>query len=368
MAKKVQMGRPKAKLEVSEQQRKQLEAIVRRGSSTQSHVMRAQIVLQCMRGFDNGEVAEELGTTRHTVGKWRRRFIEDGLEGLFDAPRLGAPRSVTDDIVAKSIRKTLDETPRNATHWSTRSMAEELGISPSSVGRIWRAFGLKPHRMDSFSLSGDPFFVEKVRDVVGLYMRPPDNALVLCVDEKSQIQALDRAQPMLPIRPTVNTRQTDRYIRYGTTTLFAALDVATGRVIGKCFRRHRAKEFIRFLGEIDKNVPDGVDIHLILDNYATHKTPEVKRWLLRRPHFQLHFTPTKSSWLNLVESFFSLLSRRKLKRGVHRSTLALERDIRQFLDGHNEDPVPFVWTKTADQILRSLQRYCDDIAGESRET
>lgn len=362
MVKIMQMGRPKAKLEVSDQQRKQLAAIVRRTSSSQSHVMRARIVLECAKGVDSEEVAEQLGTTGQTVGKWRRRFIADGLEGLFDAPRLGAPRSVTDEVVSTAIRKTLDDTPKNATHWSTRTMAKQLGISASSVGRIWRAFGLKPHRMDSFSLSGDPFFVEKVRDVVGLYMRPPDNALVLCVDEKSQIQALDRAQPMLPIRPTVNVRQTDRYIRHGTTTLFAALDVATGRVIGKCFRRHRAKEFIRFLNEIDNNVPAALDIHLILDNYATHKTPEVKRWLLRNPRFQLHFTPTKSSWLNLVESFFSLLSRRKLKRGVHRSTLALEKDIRSFLDGHNDEPTPYVWSKTADQILRSLQRYCDDIA------
>jgi transposase len=364
MDKTVQMGRPKARLEIDEQQRKQLMAIVRRTSSSQSHVLRARIVLECAEGLDNQDVAEDLGTTGQTVGKWRRRFIADGLEGLFDAPRLGAPRSVSDEHVATVIRKTLEESPKNATHWSTRSMGKQIGISPSSVSRIWRAFGLKPHRMDSFSLSGDPFFVEKVRDVVGLYMRPPDNALVLCVDEKSQIQALDRAQPMLPIRPTVNARQTDRYIRHGTTTLFAALDVATGRVIGKCFRRHRAKEFIRFLKQIDETVPEELDVHLILDNYATHKTPEVKRWLLRKPRFQLHFTPTKSSWLNLVESFFSLLSRRKLKRGVHRSTQALEKDIRGFLDGHNDDPVPYVWTKTADQILRSLERYCSDIVGE----
>jgi transposase len=364
MVKIVRMGRPKAKLEVNDQQRKHLQAIVRRTSSAQSHVMRARIVLECAKGLDNEDVAELLGTTGQTVGKWRRRFLSDGLEGLFDAPRLGAPRSIDDELVATTIRKTLGGTPKNATHWSRDSMARELGISPSSVGRIWRAFGLKPHRMDSFSLSGDPFFVEKVRDVVGLYMRPPDNALVLCVDEKSQIQALDRAQPMLPMRPTVNVRQTDRYVRHGTTTLFAALDVATGRVTGKCFRRHRAKEFIRFLTEIDGKAPEELDVQLILDNYATHKTPDVKRWLLRHPRFLLHFTPTKSSWLNLVESFFSLLSRRRLKRGVHRSTLALEKDIRSFLDGHNDDPTPYVWTKTADQILRSLQRYCDDIAKE----
>ena len=364
MTKLVQMGRPKAKLEVNDGQRKQLESIVRRTSSAQSHVLRARIVLTSAKGLDNADVADRLGTTPQTVGKWRTRFIEDGLEGLFDAPRLGTPRSVDDEKVATAIRKTLDGKPKNATHWSTRTMAKQLGVSHMTVARIWRAFGLKPHRMDSFSLSSDPFFVEKVRDVVGLYMTPPDNALVLCVDEKSQMQALDRAQPMLPIRPTVSERQTDRYIRHGTTTLFAALDVATGRVIGKCFRRHRAKEFIAFLNEIDKSVPAELDLHLILDNYATHKTPDVKRWLLRHPRFQLHFTPTKSSWLNLVESFFSLLSRRRLKRGVHRSTLALEKDIRTFLDGHNEDPTPYVWTKSADQILQSLERYCADIAGE----
>lgn len=362
MARIVRMGRPKAKLELSKEQCEQLKAIVRRRSSTQLLVMRARIVLECAKGVDNTDVAELLGVRVQTVGKWRARFLADGLEGLFDAPRLGAPRSIDDEKVALTIRKTLDEKPKNATHWSQGTMAEAMGISASSVGRIWRAFGLKPHRMDSFSLSGDPFFVEKVRDVVGIYMRPPDNALVLCVDEKSQIQALDRAQPMLPLRPTVNERQTDRYIRHGTTTLFAALDVATGRVIGKCFRKHRAKEFIRFLNEIDCSVPADLDVHLVLDNYATHKTPDVKRWLLRNPRFQMHFTPTKSSWLNLVESFFSLLSRRKLKRGVHRSTIALEKDIRSFLDSHNEDPRPYVWTKSADEILRSLQRYCDDFS------
>ncbi len=358
------MGRPKSKLVVSAEDRKQLESIVRRSSSTQSMVLRAKIVLECATGSDNQDVAESLGTTGHTVGKWRRRFVADGLEGLFDAPRSGAPRSVNDELVALTIRKTIDESPKNATHWSTRSLAKELGMSRMSVARVWHAFGLRPHIMDSFSLSTDPFFVEKVRDVVGLYMRPPDNALVLCVDEKSQMQALDRSQPMLPIRPTVNVRQTDRYIRHGTTTLFAALDVATGRVIGKCFRRHRAKEFIRFLNEIDANTPKDLDLHLIMDNYATHKTPDVKRWLLRHPRFQLHFTPTKSSWLNLVESFFSLLARRRLKRGVHRSTQALEKDVKEFLKLHNEDPTPYTWTKTADQILESLGRYCSDISGE----
>jgi transposase len=358
------MGRPKAKLVISAHERGQLEAIVRRTSSSQSHVLRARIVLRSSDGVDNGVVAEELGTSPQTVCKWRGRFVKDRLQGLYDAPRLGAPRKVSDEKITALIRKTLETKPKNATHWSTRTMADKLGVSHMTVARAWRAFGLKPHRVESFSLSNDPFFVEKVRDVVGLYMSPPDNALVLCVDEKSQIQALDRAQPVLPMKPTVSERQTDRYIRHGTTTLFAALDVATGRVIGKCFRRHRSKEFIRFLEEIDSNVPKELAIHLILDNYATHKTPAVKKWLLRHPRFELHFTPTKSSWLNLVESFFSLLTRRKLKRGVHRSTKALEQDIRTFLEHHNQEPTPYVWTKTADQILESLSRYCADFTAE----
>lgn len=358
------MGRPKAELEISAHEREQLEAIVRRASSSQSHVLRARIVLRSSDGVDNGVVAEELRTSPQTVCKWRARFVKDRLEGLYDAPRLGAPRKVSDEKVTALIRKTLEAKPKNATHWSTRTMADKLGVSHMTVARAWRAFGLKPHRVESFSLSNDPFFVEKVRDVVGLYMSPPDNALVLCVDEKSQIQALDRAQPVLPMKPTVSERQTDRYIRHGTTTLFAALDVATGRVIGKCFRRHRSKEFIRFLEEIESNVPKELAVHLILDNYATHKTPEVKKWLLRHPRFELHFAPTKSSWLNLVESFFSLLTRRKLKRGVHRSTKALEQDIRAFLKLHNEQPTPYVWTKTADQILESLSRYCADLNAE----
>lgn len=359
----VRMGRPKAELALSEEDRGRLESVVRRSTSPQSLVLRARIVLLSAKGLDNCDVAEQLGTTDQTVGKWRRRFIKGGVEELFDAPRSGGPRCINDEAIAKLIKRTLETSPKRATHWSTRSMARATGVSHMTVARIWRAFGLKPHRVDSFSLSDDPFFIEKVRDVVGLYMRPPDNALVLCVDEKSQIQALDRSQPLLPMRPSVNARQTDRYIRHGTTTLFAALNVATGRVIGKCFRRHRTKEFVRFLNEIDANVPVDLDVHVILDNYATHKTPDVKRWLLRHPRFHLHFTPTKSSWLNLVETFFSLLSRRKIKRAAHRSTLALERDIRAYLEANNDDPEPYVWTKSADEILDSLRRYCADIAG-----
>lgn len=358
------MGRPKAQIELTAAERDQLKSLVRRRSAASALVRRARIVLLCADGMDNCDVAEQLGTSAQTVCKWRRRFLEGRLKGLFDAPKTGAPRSIDDDLVADVIRRTLESKPKKATHWSTRLMAEEVGISNTSVARIWRAFGLKPHRLDSFSLSRDPFFVEKLRDVVGIYMRPPDNAVVLCVDEKSQVQALDRSQPTLPMQLTVGERRTDRYIRHGTTTLFAALDIATGRVIGKCFRRHRATEFIKFLGEIDVSVPEHLDVHVVLDNYATHKTPAVKRWLLRHPRFHLHFTPTSSSWLNLVESLFSLLSRRRLKRGVHRSTRALEKDIRSFLDHTNDDPKPYVWTKTADDILENLRRYCSDFVPE----
>jgi len=357
------MGRPKPTVDLTKEESAVLHSIVRRRSSPQSLVRRARIILLAAKGLDGTDIAEELGTSPQTVCKWRKRFLEDRMEGLLDAPRSGAPRRISDEKVAELIRKTLEETPPTATHWTTRSMAEKTRISSTSVGRIWRAFGLKPHRLDGFSLSKDPFFVEKMRDVVGIYMRPPDNALVLCVDEKSQIQALDRAQPLLPLRPTVNARRTDRYLRHGTTTLFAALDVATGRVIGKCFRKHRAKEFIRFLREIDTNTPKDLDLHLVLDNYATHKTPDVKRWLLRHPRFHLHFTPTQSSWLNLVECFFSILTRRKLKRGVHRSTRALEKDIRGFLNETNADPKPYIWTKSANEILKDLGRYCEDVTG-----
>lgn len=355
------MGRPKKKLVLTEDDRAELRAITRRRSSPQSVVTRAKIVLLSAKGLDNTDVAEELGVSNVTVGKWRKRFLEGGIESLFDLPRSGAPRSIKDESVAELIRRTLEEKPKKGSHWSSRLLAKEMNLSQASVSRIWRAFGLKPHRLDSFSLSKDPFFVEKVRDIVGLYMRPPDNALVLCVDEKSQMQALDRSQPLLPMRLTTNERMSERYIRYGTTTLFAALDVATGRVIGKCFRRHRAKEFIKFLCEIEANTPKKLDLHIVLDNYATHKTPDVKRWLLRHPRFHLHFTPTQSSWLNLVESFFSVLTRRRLKRGIHRSTRQLEADVRDYLDHNNAEPTPYVWTKSADDILASLGRYCGDI-------
>jgi transposase len=315
--------------------------------------------------MDNTDVAEELGVSLPTVGKWRRRFIDQRCDGLLDEPRLGRPRSITDEAVREIVARTLHAKPRRGTHWSSRVLSKDMGMSQSAVARVWKAFGLRPDRTESFSLSRDPQFVEKVRDVVGLYMSPPDKALVLCVDEKSQIQALDRAQPLLPMLPTHPERRSHNYIRHGTTSLFAALDISTGKVIGRTFRKHRATEFRQFLDEIDRSVPKDLEVHLVMDNYATHKTPAIKRWLLRHPRFKVHFTPTSSSWLNLVESWFSGLSRSVLARGVHRSEQALEKAIKTYIAVGNEDPKPFVWTKTADQILDSLRRYCDRVE-ESR--
>ena len=353
-----QMGRPKAELILKAGERQELKRLARRRTVGAALALRARIVLKCAEGLENIDVAEQLGVHNHTVGKWRKRFVESGLDGLLDEPRVGRPRSVTNDLVERIVDTTLHEDPKSATHWSSRTLAKHLGVDPSAVLRVWRAFGLRPDRTEKFSLSKDPQFVEKVRDIVGLYMSPPDNALVLCVDEKSQIQALDRTQPLLPMMPTHPERRTATYVRHGTTSLFAALDIATGRVIGKLFQRHRAEEFLKFLKEIEKAVPEDLDVHLVMDNYATHKTEKVQRWLLRRPRFHVHFTPTSASWLNLVESFFSILERRVTKRAVHRSTRALEQHITAFLEDHNDDPKPFVWTKTADEILESLARYC----------
>ena len=303
-----------------------------------------------------------MGVTRGTVGIWRRRFLELRCDALLDEPRPGAPRTVDDDKVEEIVRLTLESKPRDATHWSTRAMAEKVGVSQSTVSRIWRAFGLQPHRQDTFKLSTDPLFIEKLRDVVGLYLAPPERAVVLCVDEKSQIQALDRTQPLLPMRPGQAERRTHDYVRHGTTSLFAALDVATGEVIGRCYRRHRAEEFRRFLNELDKRVPEELDVHVVMDNASSHKTVAIRRWFARRPRFHAHFTPTSSSWVNLVERFFSLLTQKQLRRGVHRSTGELERAIREYLAIYNEDPKPFVWTKSADEILDSLARYCATIS------
>jgi transposase len=355
------MPRPKAELVLTDDERRTLQTWASRPKSTQRTATRARIVLACAEGLDNKAVAARLGVCSATVGTWRRRFVERRLEGLVDEPRPGAPRSVTDADVERVVTRTLESKPRAATHWSTRGLAEELGLSQSTVSRIWRAFGLKPHKAETFKLSTDPYFVEKVRDVVGLYMSPPENAIVLCVDEKSQVQALDRTQPLLPMTPGQAERHTHDYVRNGTTSLFAALNVATGEVIGKCHRRHRHQEFLKFLDEIDAKVPrePGVEIHLVLDNYATHKTPAVRRWFLRHPEYRLHFTPTSGSWLNLVERFFAEITEKRIRRGVFRSVAALEAAIREYLEHHNADPKPFVWTADADLILNRIKRVCE---------
>lgn len=306
-------------------------------------------------------MADQLDVTPQMVGKWRGRFVERRTAGLLDEPRPGAPRTLSDQAVEDVVVKTLESVPRDATHWSTRSMAQSARLSQSTISRIWRAFALQPHRVETFKLSKDPLFIEKVRDIVGLYMNPPDRALVLCVDEKSQIQALDRTQPLLPMRPGQAERRTHDYMRHGTTSLFAALNVATGEVIGRCQPRHRGREFRRFLGDIEAHVPEDLDVHLVLDNYGTHKTPEVRRWFAKRPRFHVHFTPTSASWINQVERWFALLTQKQIKRGSHRSTQALRDAITTYLATHNADPRPFRWTKTADEILQSVARYCQRI-------
>ncbi len=344
-------------------ERETLEAWSRRPKTSQALALRARIVLACADDHrPDTIIARDLGIFRNTVGKWRSRFQEDRLDGLLDEPRPGAPRKIGDKEIERLIALTLETAPKGATHWSTRTMAKATGFSQSAVSRIWRAFSLQPHRQETFKLSKDPLFVEKVRDIVGLYMNPPTKAVVLCVDEKSQIQALDRTQPLLPMMPGVAERRSHDYVRHGTTSLFAALNVATGNVIGALHRRHRAEEFKKFLITIDENVPAHLDVHLILDNLSTHKTPAIKRWLLRHPRFHIHFTPTSASWINLVERWFALLTERQLRRGTHRSTRDLERAIKEFLDVHNNDPKPFIWTKTADQILESLSRFCRRIS------
>jgi transposase len=346
-------------LELTDDERRTLNAWARRRKTAQALAARSQIVLACAAGGTIGAVAAELGVSRDMVSKWRSRFLHDRLEGLTDEPRPGRPRTISDERVELVITKTLEEAPPGGdTHWSTRSMARSAGLTQSAVSRIWRAFGLKAHLVETWKLSTDPQFIEKVRDVVGLYMDPPDSALVLCVDEKSQIQALDRTAPCLPMLPTTPARMTHDYVRNGTTSLFAAFDVASGAVIAQHYRQHRHQEFLRFLKLIDQAVPDGLDLHLICDNYATHKTPEIHKWLLRHPRFHLHFTPTSSSWLNLVERWFAELTNRKLRRSAHRSVTELEADIRKWITEWNKAPRPFVWTKTADQILETLAAYC----------
>ena len=355
------MPRPMTALVLTDEEREALKGWATRPKSAQRLAARARIVLACAEGLTNKAVAAKLGVVPLTVGKWRARFVAGRLAGLLDEPRSGAPRKLGDAEVEAIITRTLETKPPHATHWSTRGMAEAAGLSQTAVGRIWRSFGLKPHLRETFKLSTDPFFVEKVRDVVGLYMSPPERAIVLCVDEKSQVQALDRTQPLLPMTPGQAERQTHDYVRHGTTSLFAALNVATGEVIGKCYRRHRAREFLRFLEEVDAAVPrqGGMEVHLVLDNYATHKTPAVKRWFLRHPEYHLHFTPTSSSWLNQVERFFAQITERRIRRGVFRSVAALEAAIREYLKHHNASPKPFVWTADADLILNRIKTVCE---------
>ena len=355
-------GRPLTPLSLTEDQTETLERWLRRRKTAQALALRAQLVLLSASGVSNQDVAAWLHITPQTVSKWRGRFVERGLDGLLDEPRPGAPRTISDAAVEQVISLTLETLPENATHWSTRLMATRTGMSQSAISRIWRAFGLQPHRSETFKLSSDPLFIEKVRDIVGLYLNPPDKALLLCVDEKSQIQALDRTQPLLPMRPGQIERRTHDYVRHGTTSLFAALIVKTGQVLAQCHRRHRSVEFRKFLDHIDANVPEDLDVHLIVDNYGTHKTALIQRWLVRHPRFHLHFTPTGSSWLNLVERFFAALTEKQLRRGVHRSTRELENAIYRYIHHQNRDPKPFIWTKTADQILDSLARFCTRIS------
>ena len=350
---------------LSGEEREQLERWSRRRTSAQALAQRSRIVLLAADGLKNTEIAEQLGIRRAMAARWRLRFVEHRLDGLTDEPRPGRPRTVTDDQVEEVIVKTLESTPKDATHWSTRSMAKEVGLTQSAVLRIWQAFGLQPHRQESWKLSKDPLFVDKIRDVVGLYLNPPERAVVLCVDEKSQIQALDRTAPVLPMLPGTPQRATHDYRRSGTSSLYAALDLSTGKVIGALHSRHRAIEFKKFLQTIDRQVPDDLAVHLVLDNSSTHKTPAIRKWLLAHPRFELHFTPTSSSWLNLVERWFGELTTKKLRRGTHRSVRALNADIRAWIETWNDDPRPYVWTKTADQILESISRYCTRI-NESR--
>lgn len=350
-------GRPKKPLILTEQERDRLQSLAHRARSQALLARRARVVLACAEGLDNKAVAKKLRCSTGMVGKWRSRFLRDRLEGLYDEPRPGAPRKVSDAQVEQVVIQTLESTPRGETHWSTRGLAKASGLSRMTISRIWHAFGLQPHRSETFKLSPDPQLIEKIRDIVGLYMNPPDHAVVFCVDEKSQIQALDRTQPLLPLRPGQRERRTHDYKRHGTTSLFAALDLKTSRVIGRLHRRHRSSEFRQFLNVIDAQVPAELEVHIIVDNYGTHKTAMIRKWFAKRPRFHLHFTPTYGSWINLVERCFAELTNKRIRRGVFRSVKELEAAIREYIDVHNEDPKPFVWTRTADQILDAIARY-----------
>ncbi len=353
----MRLGRPKVALILTDDERVRLNSLAHRSRTAPHLARRARIVLACAEGHDNKVVAKRLRLSQVTVCKWRARFVADRLDGLYDEPRPGTPRKITDEQIEQVIVRTLEETPRGATHWSSRGMARASGLGRTTVQEIWRAFGLQPHRSEPFKQSNDPLLIEKVRDIVGLYLNPPDRAVLFCVDEKSQIQALDRSQPLLPMRPGQIERRTHDYKRHGTTTLFAALNVATSKVITQFHRRHRSVEFRQFLDAVDAAVPKHLDVHLIMDNYGTHKTALIRHWLAKRPRFHVHFTPTYGSWLNLVERWFAELTNKQLRRGVHRSVAQLEAAIRAFSDAHHTDPKPFVWTKTADEILASIARF-----------
>lgn len=357
------IGRPLATLTLSEAEREELVAITRSRSMPQSIATRARIVLLSADGESNIDIAERLGLTRATVGVWRKRYLTQRLAGLYDEPRPGGPRSIRDEQIATLLRRTLNTKPKDGTHWTCRSIAEETKLSKSTVQRVWNAFGLQPHRQKHFKISTDPFFVEKVRDIVGLYLNPPDHAVVLCVDEKSQIQALDRTQPTLPLGLGYVEGVTHDYVRHGTTTLFAALDIASGRVIAKCKQRHRHQEFLAFLRDIEAAVPEKLDVHLIADNYATHKHPSVRRWLAARPRFHVHYTPTYSSWLNQVEIWFNIITQRAIRRGSFRNVRDLRLKIEIFVERYNRTCQPFTWTATADSIFGKLERLSQRISG-----
>jgi transposase len=353
-------GRPKKPLTVGTADREKLELLARRPKTAQRVALRSKIVLRAAEGLSNREIARRLGVTGATVGKWRERFRARGMEGLGDDARPGTPRKITDAQVEEAVTQTLESRPAAATHWSTRSLAARVGLSQSAVVRIWHSFGLQPHRSETFKLSTDPWLVEKVRDIVGLYLNPPEHAIVLCVDEKSQVQALDRTQPILPLRPGLPEQRTNDYERHGTTSLFAALEIATGKVIGECHRRHRHQEFLQFLERIDATVPvDAGEIHLVLDNYGTHKTAKVIRWFARHPRYHLHFTPASGSWVNQVERWFAGITEQRIRRGSFTSVKSLEKAIREYLDHNNQNPKPFIWTADADLILGKIQRLCE---------
>jgi len=356
------IGRPTRPLNVTSEEREKLAMLARRPKTGQAVAMRARIVLGCDEGLSNGAVAKRLQITGATVCKWRERFRVNRLEGLLDEPRPGAPRSITDKKVEAVVTKTLESMPANSTHWSTRLMANKTGLSQTAIVRIWHAFGLQPHRVKNFKFSKDPQLIEKVRDIVGLYMNPPDHAMVLCIDEKSQVQALNRTQPILPIAPGVPARQSHDYERHGVTSLFAALDVASGVTISNCYRRHRHQEFLRFLGDVDASLPRGLDVHLVMDNYGTHKVKKVRGWLARHPRYHIHFTPTSGSWLNMVERLFAEVTQRCIRRGSHTAVRELEKAMLDYLDRRNRNPKPFIWKADADLILGKVERLCQRIS------